>query len=280
MLVELRNEFEGALKSDLERIREEMKLCAAIEYALLSGGKRFRPIIVLSIAKSLGKGLDAAPAALAVEYFHTASLIADDLPCMDDDSMRRGKDSLHCAFGESTALLASYALICRAFEKVHENATFCGAERGMVCLDQAARAAGLSGATGGQFLDLFPPDQTPDTLLSILSRKTVTLFETAFVLGWVFGGGDLESLGLVKQAAMHFGMAFQIGDDLDDLSQDNFREQTSNYALAIGKEEAICAFEEHLSAFDQALDELELTNSALAHLRNLMVDHLAPASSA
>jgi len=278
ILVELRNSFEEALKCDLEQMREQIKLCDAIEYALLTGGKRFRPLIVMSIAQALGC-CDVKPAALAVEYFHTASLIADDLPCMDNDIVRRGEKSLHCAFDETTALLASYALICAAFEKVHVNAKFCGANEGMVALEQAARAAGLKGATGGQFLDLFPPDYDADTLLDILNRKTVTLFETAFVFGWVFGGGDLKQLDAVKKAALHFGLAFQIGDDLCDFEQDLGR-VTSNYAVALGKEKATHAFYKHVAALDLLLVKLQLEGSGLKDLKGLLMHHLAPASSA
>lgn len=277
-LVGLRDGFEDVLKRDLELMRERIKLCDAIEYALLTGGKRFRPLIVISIAQALGS-CNVKPAALAVEYFHTASLIADDLPCMDNDAMRRGEKSLHCAFDETTALLASYALICAAFERVHENAKLCGANEGMIALEQAARAAGLKGATGGQFLDLFPPDHQADTLLDILNRKTVTLFETAFVLGWVFGGGDLEQLDAVRKAALHFGLAFQIGDDLCDFEQDTGR-VTSNYAVALGRDKAAQAFYEHTAALDLLLKKLHLDGSGLKDLKNLLMHHLAPASSA
>ncbi len=277
-LVGLRGSFEAALKCDLWRVREQNKLCDAIEYALLTGGKRFRPLIVMSVAQALGN-CDVKPAALAVEYFHTASLIADDLPCMDNDAMRRGEKSLHCAFDETTALLSSYALICAAFEKVHANAKLCGADKGMIALEQAARAAGLKGATGGQFLDLFPPNYDADTLLDVLNRKTVTLFETAFVFGWVFGGGDLGQLDSVRKTALHFGMAFQIGDDLCDFEQDLGR-ITSNYAVALGRECATKAFYEHVVALDLLLKELHLEGSGLKELKELLMHHLAPASSA
>ncbi len=276
-LGELKDVFEGALKADLERMRESFRLSDAIEYALQTRGKRFRPLIVLSIGSHLGKS-DVKPAALAVEYFHTASLIADDLPCMDNDAVRRGQASLHAAFDETTALLSSYALICSGFEKVHENGKSTDDERGMICLEQAARAAGQKGATGGQFLDLFPSDYSPETLLDILGRKTVTLFETAFVFGWVFGGGVLAQLEDVKNAALHFGLAFQIGDDLTDFDQDKDR-TTSNYAVALGCEKAAEAFYHHAAAFDALLKKLNLEGSGLSELKELMMHHLAPASS-
>ena len=278
---EMKKAFEQALAEDWKKHKMQTKLHGAVEYALQSGGKRFRPLIVLSVAESL----DAMPAALCVEYFHTASLIADDLPCMDDDDLRRGKPSLHRAFNETTALLASYALICAGFEKIHTNteilARSSGAElaakAGMLALDQASKAAGIEGATGGQFLDLFPPSSDLDTLLEILRLKTVTLFETAFVLGWIFGGKDVEALPVLRRAAAHFGMAFQIGDDLIDLRQD--RPGGANIAIELGAEKASRLFDEQMQGFDECLKCLGLESSGLAALRNLLVSYLAPATS-
>jgi len=110
------------IKKDILEMGEKGLLRDSCEYALLSGGKRFRPIIVMMIAKLLGKDFPALQAALSVEYFHTASLIADDLPCMDDEKERRKKASTHKKFGEATAVLASYTLIAKAYEMIGKNA--------------------------------------------------------------------------------------------------------------------------------------------------------------
>jgi geranylgeranyl diphosphate synthase type II len=102
---------------------EKTKLRDACEYALTNGGKRVRPLIVLLVGEALGNGLEVHEAALAVEFFHTASLIVDDLPSMDNDDERRDKPSLHKVYGEAIAILASYALMTGGFEKIQKNAT-------------------------------------------------------------------------------------------------------------------------------------------------------------
>ncbi|MBI3237198.1 MAG: polyprenyl synthetase family protein [Chlamydiales bacterium] len=222
-----RDRIEQEIAKSIVAFGEKTKLRDACEYALTNGGKRFRPLIVLFIAEALGHGLNVYPAALSVEFFHTASLIADDLPCMDNDEERRDKPSLHKVYGESIALLASYALITAAFEKIHVNGSIMreasppfsqfSDKACVLALESASYCSGILGATGGQFFDLFPPNQHLETIKQVIYKKTVTLFEVSFVLGWVFGGGDITKLERVKKAAYHFGMAFQTADDLGDL---------------------------------------------------------------
>lgn len=217
--------IEQGLRLSIEEMGEKNRLRDACEYALMSGGKRLRPILVLMIAEVLGHGLDVLPVALGVEFFHTASLIADDLPCMDDDDFRRNRPALHKEFGESIALLASYTLIAAGYGTIYQNQKLMqkspslGArsnEIAILCLESVTRCAGLQGATNGQFLDLYPPDDSLETLRKIIAQKTGTLFEIAFVFGWLFGGGDVKQLYTVRKAAHHLGMAFQMRDDLQD----------------------------------------------------------------
>ena len=111
-----RDKIEQEIAKSIVSLGNKTKLRDACEYALTNGGKRFRPLIVLMVAEALGQGLNVNEAALSVEFFHTASLIADDLPCMDNEEERRSKPSVHKVYGESIALLASYSLICSAFE--------------------------------------------------------------------------------------------------------------------------------------------------------------------
>src|SRR5690242_20600502 len=248
-----RDKIEQEIAKSILSYVEKTKLRDACEYALTNGGKRFRPLIVLLIAEALGNGLNVFESALSVEFFHTASLIADDLPCMDNDDERRDKPSLHKVYGEAIALLASYALLTAAFEKIYCNAAvmqmapspFCHfSDRACtVALESATRCAGILGATGGQFLDLFPPNQNLETVKQTIYKKTVTLFEVSFVFGWVFGGGDLNKLDKVKKAAHHFGMAFQTADDLIDMLQDEKKQREMSIARLIGKERAILLFD-------------------------------------
>lgn len=199
----------------IDQMAEKNRLQEAFAYALLNGGKRLRPIVTLMIADALGKKEDVTASALSVEFFHTASLIADDLPSMDNDDVRRERPSLHKVFGEDVAILASYALIAEGYGGIHRNSVK-RPHLAVLCLEAATRCAGVQGATNGQFLDLYPPYLDLFSVRKIIYQKTVTLFEIAFIFGWLFGGGDPQELARVKQAALHLGMAFQIADDLLD----------------------------------------------------------------
>lgn len=256
----------------------------ACEYALLNGGKRFRPALVFMIAKALGFQVDVSQAALAVEFFHTASLIADDLPCMDNDDERRNKPTLHKVFGESVALLATYALISAGYSCLARNARLLefsrhpfAHQKDLLCvlaLENATFNTGILGATGGQFLDLVPSDLSMQTLREVIDKKTVTLFEISFVLGWIFGGGPLDQLPLVKRSAAHFGMAFQIADDLGDMAQDLSHDHAMNMANLCGRKEAESLFHAEIQQFEQTLRDLQLSSEELQALSALLVEQV------
>lgn len=269
---------ETKIRERISSLGERSPLRDACEYALLNGGKRFRPIIVFMVAEALGKKLDVTSAALAVEFFHTASLIADDLPYMDDDDERRNKPTLHKVYGEGIALLATYALIAAGYEFLAKNAqeikrTDEKINTDRICvlaLENVGHNTGLLGATGGQFLDIAPPDLTVDTIRKVIYRKTVSLFEISFVLGWLYGGGEPEKLDNVKKAASHFGMAFQIADDLDDMPQDAINERFVNMASVLGVEAAKKTFQKEIESFHGSLKTLHLDSSPLAHIANVL----------
>ena len=259
--------------SDLKR----SGLADAYEYALQSGGKRLRPILVLMIAEALGKSKNATYAALAVEFFHTSSLILDDLPCMDNESLRRNRPVTHKVFGEATALLASYALVAGGYEMIYKN-TIVAKEEGaanaselcFLALGVLSRCSGTSGATYGQYLDLNPPDNSLDTLYQIIYGKTITLFEAAFTLGWLFGGGDLALLGSVSRCAGHFGMAFQIADDFLDVEQDSQSNKAKNIVCFLGEKKAAELLDQELRLFEQLLKEVGLMTQAFRQLAKLL----------
>ncbi|MDX8430918.1 MAG: polyprenyl synthetase family protein [Candidatus Algichlamydia australiensis] len=252
--------IEEALKVSLKDFGDDHRLKEACSYALLSGGKRLRPLLVLQIAESVGKGLVPIDAAVAVEFFHTASLIADDLPCMDNEQWRRGKLALHHAYGETVALLASYGLITAAFEKIHSASEGLSPQVCAIAVKEAAQAAGLKGATTGQFYDLFPPNTNREQLERLHHLKTVTLFETAFIFGHLFGGGDESLVEGVRECARHFGFAFQIADDIADFEEDS---EEKNIACFLGKERAEVLFQEELAAFSKAASVLPYDLDAL-----------------
>lgn len=276
----LRDKIEKEIAKSILSFGEKNKLRDACEYALLSGGKRLRPIIVMMVAEGIGQDLDVKPAALAVEFLHTASLIADDLPCMDNDDERREKPSIHKAYGESVALLSSYSLIFAGYEKIYENAEimkladppFSGFAETACCLalQHSSRLAGILGATAGQFLDLYPPNQSLETIREVLYKKTVTLFEISFVFGWLFGGGMIGKLDLVKKTAYHFGMAFQIADDLGDLVQDKKKRREINAAQILGKSRAFNVFEKEMDAFQGCLNELDLNTPSFEKMYHML----------
>lgn len=276
--------IEGKLQENIKQLGPKSLVRDACEYALLNGGKRFRPALVLMIAQSLGYNVDVTQAAMGIEFFHTASLIADDLPCMDNDVERRNQPTVHCVFGESTALLATYALIsagyaCLAknsFEIKRSSTHPFASESDRLCvlaLENAAFNTGLFGATGGQFLDLSPPNHSLELLHEVIHKKTVTLFEISFVLGWLFGGGREEDLEIIKKCAGHFGLAFQIADDLDDMKQD-LAQNSLNLANILGKECAIQMFHEEIKNFHQILNNVHMNQGDLRSLADILTDQV------
>lgn len=279
LLERYRSRFEEELPFAIELMGEKNVLRDACEYALVCGGKRLRPLIVLMTADALAQGLDVLPAALSVEFFHTASLIADDLPCMDNDDFRRNRPSLHKAFGESIAILASYTLIAEGYGGIHRNgermkqdARFAqqAGVAALRCLKAATLCAGIQGATNGQFLDLFPPDSSWETLCKVIAQKTSTLFEISFLFGWLFGGGNLSSIETLRTCAQHLGMAFQIADDLEDDAQDALHNSEVNIVRVLGKEKAIFLFEREIAEFRNSLEGLGLWTPPFQELYALL----------
>jgi geranylgeranyl diphosphate synthase type II len=278
----LRDKIEKEIAKSIASFGEKNKLRDACEYALTNGGKRFRPLIVFLMAEALGNELDVSDAALSVEFFHTASLIVDDLPCMDNDEERRDKPSLHKVYGETIALLASYALITAAFGKIQSNvevmregsySAICD-RIGSIALEQAAYCSGILGATGGQFYDMFPPPFTLENIKQIIYKKTVTLFLVCFVFGYLFGGGDPTQLPRVRKMAEHFGMAFQIADDLNDFAQDDRMGRDINLARFVGKERAHGIFEEEMRAFEFELRELNLNTPSFQKMQQMLRSYI------
>lgn len=273
--------IEKKIRTHIASLGAKTDLRDACEYALVNGGKRFRPALVLMIAKALGFDSDVSQAALGIEFFHTASLIADDLPCMDDEDERRNKPSLHKIYGEAIALLASYALIAAGYACLAKNVkvvqesplsfSHLSEQIGQLALENVTYNTGIFGATGGQFLDICPPDSSLATIREVIYKKTVSLFEISFVLGWLFGGGKAEKLDLVKKSAEHFGLAFQIADDLEDMVQDAENKKLVNLANLFGKEKALEMFHEEIRQFEESLWQLGLHSEELGALKEMLL---------
>ena len=200
---------------------EDIKVLLDAEcYSLFAGGKRIRPALTLEFCRMFG-GEDSAalPFACAVEMIHTYSLIHDDLPCMDDDEMRRGKPTNHKVFGESTALLAGDSLLTGAFEVAASNSVV-GSDISAKAVAYLASCAGRYGMVGGQIMDLEGEKKklTLDELLKLHSLKTGALISAASVMGALAAGVEMTDPRMedVVTYAENIGLAFQIVDDILD----------------------------------------------------------------
>ena len=203
--------------ADVDGARPPRRLLDAMAHSLLAPGNRLRPLVVLAVARALlgdeARAVERAlPAALALELIHTYSLIHDDLPALDDDTLRRGRPTLHVAFDEATALLAGDALLTDAFAVV--------ATAGPAAVRELAQAAGSGGMIGGQLDDVAAEGTTPTVteLARIHGKKTGRLFEAATVLGGLCVGATSEQLTTLRSLGRHLGLAFQIADDLLDVT--------------------------------------------------------------
>jgi geranylgeranyl diphosphate synthase type II len=196
------------------------RLVSAMRYSLFAGGKRIRPVLVITAAEAAGGTREAAmTAACAVELVHTYSLIHDDLPAMDDDDFRRGRPTCHRAFDEGTAILAGDALLTLAFE-VLSDACRGTPETGLRMLSELGRAAGWKGMVGGQQVDMDSEGTSPElpVVEYIHTHKTGALIRCCVILGGLAAGageGTLDSLGRFGEKV---GLAFQIVDDILDLT--------------------------------------------------------------
>jgi geranylgeranyl diphosphate synthase type II len=196
------------------------RLHAAMRHLLFPGGKRLRPALALAGCEAVGAPPERAlPVAVAVELVHTYSLIHDDLPCMDDDSVRRGRPTVHVAYGEATAVLAGDALLAAAFGALTAAPTdAAAASRRLAAAALLAEAAGSLQLVGGQVDDLACAGAPADAALveSIHRRKTAALIAAAVSGGALLGGADAGTLARLRRFGEAVGVAFQLADDLLD----------------------------------------------------------------
>ena len=204
----------------------------AMRYSLDAGGKRLRPILTLAAAEAVAQPSSTAaraielalPAACAVELIHTYSLIHDDLPAMDDDSLRRGRPTNHVVYGEGMAILAGDGLLTEAFALLSvEPRDPDLASRKIRAIQAIASAAGASGMVGGQAIDLLAvgsPTLDEHSLQDMHARKTGALIRAAAVAGAIMGGGGNDAITAVDEYGRHLGLAFQIVDDILDVEGD------------------------------------------------------------
>ena len=251
------------------------RLSLAVKYAL-SGGKRLRPYIVFSVAEMLGREPQSfLDAACAVEFVHTSSLILDDLPCMDDSRIRRGRPSLHREFDEATAILAAVSLLSRGFASLAENASALRlssdvTNRAMTCL---AETVGASGMVAGQMAELLASAADLKTIEVVHDRKTSSLFVASGQVPAILAGAAEQDIHAIGGYGHHLGLAYQIADDISDAPVPGPRGSSAcedsdepshgrperhrgvNVATLLGLDEAARRAHEHIQAAIAFLEE-------------------------
>ena len=218
---EYREYVESFLKERYDKLSGEPQklLFDAMQYSLLAGGKRLRPILAFEFCRMCGRDWKlAVPFAAAIEMIHTYSLIHDDLPCMDNDDYRRGRLTNHKVYGEGMAVLAGDALLTDAFA-VASTAELPRPADMALAIGVLAECAGSMGMVGGQVLDIMSEERelTEQEVLDIQTRKTGCLINAACALGVIAGGGSQEQYEAACQFAAGLGLAFQIRDDMLDV---------------------------------------------------------------
>ena len=258
--------FERALS---QLFIEESPLHTAINYSLLNGGKRLRPRVCFESIKALGFDISLGlPVACALEMVHTYSLIHDDLPCMDDDDLRRGQPTCHKVYGEATAVLAGDALLTKAFEVIAVSPvnSFYDLKRYLL---ELSYASGSTQLIQGQVYDMIAEnnsDITIEQLKSIHSAKTGALIKASLRLGGMVAEANLQELETLTEYGELIGLAFQIRDDILDATK-----STADLGKTAGKDQAACkatyvsilGLEQATEQLNQLIDEACLTVAKL-----------------
>lgn len=251
-LDEKSQQINDALNGFLQKAGTSEMLWEAMHYATFPGGKRLRPILALASCEILdGSSIEAIPAACAIEFIHTYSLIHDDLPAMDDDDMRRGKLTTHKVFGEATAILAGDALLTLAFEILSTHPM--GKqyqERKLKVIKTISTACGMKGLIDGQIMDLHFEGKmiSPSDLETMHAKKTGALLQASLQAGAIMANASDEEIHMMSQFGEKIGLAFQITDDLLDVegkkeivgkeTQKDSKKNKSTYPSHLGLEES------------------------------------------
>ena len=221
-LKEKKKFVDSVLEAVVSPLKEHSVLYAAMSYSLLSGGKRIRPILMISTFGALNENAEAIlPFASAIEMIHTYSLIHDDLPLMDNSDLRRGEPTCHKVYGQDMALLAGDALISLAFELISNpsNTKYFGAEKVLSVSYDFGVYSGIKGLVGGQVMDIVTSGADSideDTILYIEKKKTASLIALAIRSGAILGGASEEELKALTNFGMNLGISYQVIDDVLD----------------------------------------------------------------
>ncbi|MCS3483007.1 geranylgeranyl diphosphate synthase type II [Bacillus sp. JUb11] len=268
-------------------IPEDLK--SSMLYSLKAGGKRLRPVLVLALLNAYGKGEeDGIPVGCAVEMIHTYSLIHDDLPCMDDDDLRRGKPTNHKVYGEATAVLAGDALLTESFRLITSQLSDdVPADQKLRIIDELVTSAGAFGMVGGQFDDMEAEQKqiSLSELESIHARKTGKLLTFSVVAGAILAGASDDEIEKLREFSYHIGIAFQIRDDILDLEGSEEKigkrigsdtaNEKSTYPSLLTLSGAKEKLDEHITRAKEIVSNLELEQNLLHDLCDLIAsrDH-------
>ena len=279
----LQDEVNAALNGCFAEDCAQKELLDAMRYSLLAGGKRIRPVLVLKFCEAaLGNRADALPAACGIEMLHTYSLIHDDLPCMDNDDLRRGRPTCHKVYGETTAVLAGDALQSAAYVSVLSSPAV--PERTAAMAKTLAEAAAERGMCGGQYLDTSKEGQilSEAELYEIHRLKTGALLRAACVMGVQCAGGTPEQVKAAEVFAENLGLAFQIRDDvLDCISTEgelgkpigsDREEGKTTFASLLGLDECTRLVHRHTELAKAALEGVFTDKEFLCRLADALAD--------
>jgi geranylgeranyl diphosphate synthase type II len=269
-----------AIDRELESLlsREDSLLFQAMRYAVMSGGKRFRPLLMLAVGECFGLTTSRLlPVACAVELIHNYSLIHDDLPMMDDDDFRRNKPTCHKVFGEDVALLAGDGLLTLAFEVLGKTPLddVQSDLRGKV-ISQVSQDAGAEGMVGGQVLDLTLSPETiaPEEYYTLISKKTGALIMTSVRVGALLAKASSEDMKAIVEYGRYVGLAFQTRDDILDVDQDAVgkAQLRPNSVVLFGLEEAKRKLAEYVDLALAALDKIPHKSEELRYLAKKLLN--------
>ncbi|QNH41472.1 polyprenyl synthetase family protein [Bacillus sp. PAMC26543] len=288
-LAERKKAVEKQLFVYTENLNIPDSLKKSMLYSLEAGGKRLRPLIVLAVLNAYGKSeKDGIPVGCAVEMIHTYSLIHDDLPCMDDDDLRRGKPTNHKVFGEATAVLAGDGLLTESFKLITSHVSDeVSAEKRLRLVNELISAAGTEGMVGGQIADMEAENRqvTLEELESIHERKTAKLLGFGVIAGAILADAPKEEIETLRVFSSHIGIGFQIRDDILDVegSEEKIGKRVgsdttndkSTYPSLLSLEGAKKKLDGHIKEAKRLIDGLSLQKDLLYELCDLIAarDH-------
>jgi geranylgeranyl diphosphate synthase type II len=283
-LVSRKKIIEKAMPEYIEKLQAPKTLKDAMLYSLGAGGKRLRPILVLAMLHTYKQTENLGIAtACAIEMIHTYSLIHDDLPCMDDDDLRRGKPTNHKVFGEAMAVLAGDGLLTLSFSLI-VNDPYPSSESKLRVVSELVKAAGAEGMVGGQVADMEGEAKslTLEELQYIHENKTAKLLGFSIISGAILAGAPEEDIEKLRQYAYHLGIAFQIRDDILDIEgnedvlgkpvgSDTMNEKTT-YPSILTMQGAKEKLNDHIDHAKSVLNSLSVHSNLLVQMCDLIAN--------